>query len=206
MHQFIEDEEKMFPAASEALRFSTYMDDIVTSVSSMEATKQLQLTELLSKGKFELLKWASNHSTILSNLPPEHCAIDAGDFTLESDKTIKILGFQSNPIGYYLFYRVKVPSSLATKRNVLSTLAQIFDPLGYLTPFMLTFKSIIQYLWQSRCDWDDIASVEVVKKWELCVVSSSRSACKNYKHRLYCSLDLFNCGSELDSVFTSSLS
>ncbi|XP_022194935.2 uncharacterized protein LOC111052529 [Nilaparvata lugens] len=168
LRQLIEDEGQRFPAASEALRFSTYMDDIVTSVPSVEAAKQLQseLTELLIKGQFELRKWASNHPAILSNLPPEHCAIEAKDFTLESDKTTKILGFQWNPIGDYLFYRVKVPSKLATKRNILSTLAQIFDPLGYLTPFMLTIKSVIQYLWQSGCDWDDIASVEVVKKWE----------------------------------------
>lgn len=41
-----------------------------------------------------------------------------------------------------------------TKRLALSSLAKIFDPLGWLTPVTITAKLFIQHLWKQQMEWD----------------------------------------------------
>ena len=42
-----------------------------------------------------------------------------------------------------------------TKRNVLSIIAQIFDPLGLVGPCITQAKIILQKLWKLNLDWDE---------------------------------------------------
>jgi hypothetical protein len=42
-----------------------------------------------------------------------------------------------------------------TKRQVLSELASIFDPLGLLGPIVVKAKMFIQQLWQQKLDWNE---------------------------------------------------
>ena len=42
-----------------------------------------------------------------------------------------------------------------TKRNVLSGIARLFDPLQLLAPFTVRAKILMQDLWAAGCDWDE---------------------------------------------------
>lgn len=42
----------------------------------------------------------------------------------------------------------------ATKRNVLQTMARIYDPLGMLGPFTVRIKILLQRIWKERINWD----------------------------------------------------
>ncbi|KAJ8952725.1 hypothetical protein NQ317_003309 [Molorchus minor] len=68
------DEEKDFPLASNIVRESTYVDDILGASDSLDEALFIrnQLICLLKKGGFELRKWLSNERSLLSDLPEEH--------------------------------------------------------------------------------------------------------------------------------------
>ena len=53
----------------------------------------------------------------------------------------------------------KFPTELstwkATKRNFLSALVAIFDPLGLVAPLVLPGKLFLQQLWLDKVGWDE---------------------------------------------------
>ncbi len=42
-----------------------------------------------------------------------------------------------------------------TKRNVLRKIATVFDPLGFIGPFVVVAKILLQELWARGYEWDD---------------------------------------------------
>ena len=53
------------------------------------------------------------------------------------------------------------------KRNVLKKIATLFDPLGFLSPFIIRAKMIMQEIWIAGTGWDDLLSDELVDKINL---------------------------------------
>ncbi|XP_015751232.1 PREDICTED: uncharacterized protein LOC107331194 [Acropora digitifera] len=53
----------------------------------------------------------------------------------------------------------------ATKRGILCTISSLFDPLGFLSPFILPIKVLIQDLWKGRVEWDDEIQGHHLKVW-----------------------------------------
>ena len=45
--------------------------------------------------------------------------------------------------------------TVTTKRQVLTTIASFFDPLGYLTPTTVKMRLFLQNLWIQKKGWDD---------------------------------------------------
>jgi hypothetical protein len=60
--------------------------------------------------------------------------------------------------------RVIDPSNKATKRNVLSVLSRVFDPLGLASPFMF---EAFQILCREKFGWDEEFYEETLKLWVL---------------------------------------
>lgn len=52
-----------------------------------------------------------------------------------------------------------------SKREVLSLTQTIFDPLGFLTPVLLTAKLLLQEIWTIKVDWDTPFSEEIKVKF-----------------------------------------
>ena len=65
-------------------------------------------------------------------------------------------------------FQIKAPEhcQTRTKRNVLSTIARLFDPLQLLAPYTMRAKILMQELWAAGCDWDDAVSDELSIKWK----------------------------------------
>jgi hypothetical protein len=52
-----------------------------------------------------------------------------------------------------------------TKRSYLAILAQLWDPIGLISPVTITFRIDLQDLWSSGNEWDDVLPEEAQKKW-----------------------------------------
>ncbi|XP_046599170.1 uncharacterized protein LOC124295055 [Neodiprion lecontei] len=52
-----------------------------------------------------------------------------------------------------------------TKRKVLSQTAQLFDPLGWLSPITIRAKIFMQELWALGFDWDEPLSASLSSRW-----------------------------------------
>ncbi|GBN36873.1 hypothetical protein AVEN_270258-1 [Araneus ventricosus] len=50
---------------------------------------------------------------------------------------------------------------------ILSSVSKIFDPLGWLVPFIIGAKILIQSIWTFQISWDDPVPEEINKKWRV---------------------------------------
>ncbi|XP_050344657.1 uncharacterized protein LOC126769788 [Nymphalis io] len=57
-----------------------------------------------------------------------------------------------------------------SKREILSVISQIFDPLGLLSPRVMTMKMLLQKLWLHKLSWDEQLPPEVNKLWSELIV------------------------------------
>ena len=52
-----------------------------------------------------------------------------------------------------------------TKRNIVSVVGRFYDPLGTLSPVVIQFKILFQQLCESKIEWDQPLSGELLLKW-----------------------------------------
>lgn len=155
LKQLAQDEGNSFPEAANILLHQTFMDNCTGGHDTEHEALHLrnQLIELLRKGNFELRKWASNSTKLLEDIPKEFHEVPM--FMHESDEQAqyKILGLRWSSVTDKFSYNFKMqnlPSSdVFTKRQVLSIIAQIFDPVGFLSPVIMKAKCFLQILWKS---------------------------------------------------------
>ncbi|RLU25694.1 hypothetical protein DMN91_001851 [Ooceraea biroi] len=72
-------------------------------------------------------------------------------YTLNKEEPLKTLGILWDSAQDQLQYQVKISKDQATtKREVLSRISQIFDPLGLVGPVLIKGKLFMQKLWVPR--------------------------------------------------------
>lgn len=166
LHELAENEYQNFPRASEIVKRDFYVDDLFSGANTREEALLLQdeLTELLSRGGFNLRQWCSNDSEVMNSIPE-----NLANITLFSDASqpIKTLGIQWNPQMDILTYNVanNFDEPRVTKRIMLSQIAQLFDPIGLLGPVIAKAKIFMQLLWQQKTKWDESVSPEIHTLW-----------------------------------------
>ncbi|GFX13463.1 uncharacterized protein TNCV_2192171 [Trichonephila clavipes] len=55
--------------------------------------------------------------------------------------------------------------------EVLSEIAKLYDPLGFLGPVIAKAKVFLQQLWQCKLDWDDVLPNSIANEWREFVTS-----------------------------------
>lgn len=91
---------------------------------------------------------------------------DESTMEIKEDNVQKSLGVFWGP--HQDEFRIKVetnPNNVVTKRTILSEVAKLFDPLGWLAPVVIQAKLLIQELWLQNLEWDQPASASTVTKW-----------------------------------------
>ncbi|XP_037521388.1 uncharacterized protein LOC119398627 [Rhipicephalus sanguineus] len=86
------------------------------------------------------------------------------------DHLMKVLGVPWERKGDTIALTVRNAASFATnspatKRTILQTVARVYDPLGYLSPFTVKGKLIFQDLWKRKHSWDDTLPDEIQAAW-----------------------------------------
>ncbi|KAF6203560.1 hypothetical protein GE061_001892 [Apolygus lucorum] len=163
LQQLVQDEGDRYPLAAEAMTRSLYVDDVAAGSNTIEDLFELksQLINLLIQGGFELSKWNSNHPPLLQG-----GANSSQSVILPSeDETTKILGMRWHPTSDTFSYSVIKPPSGYTKRIILSTIARLYDPLGYLSPVVFYAKCLLQETWKSGVGWDEEVPEPIKAKW-----------------------------------------
>jgi hypothetical protein len=174
LHQLAEDEGEAFPAAAQVVKSNTYVDDIITGIDTIDDALELQgqLISLLSRGGFELRKWSSNAKELLQTLPQEH--LESPVFLEATNEPLfSILGLHWSPISDCFTYSLNFPlDPQPTKRSVLSLIAKIYDPCGFLSPCIMLAKCFMQYLWTTGLTWDEPLPTHCADKWHAFVADA----------------------------------
>ena len=125
-----------------------YVDDCVTGSHTEKLAIKLakEIDIVLKTAKFELRKWKSNSHVVV------------GAMESESEKTLlfsegegtTILGLKWLIEEDKFTFMVKNPKfeGVITKRRIVSHVAQLYDPNGYISPVTIIGKIMIQELWK----------------------------------------------------------
>lgn len=147
-----------------------YVDDGVTSTETVEKAIQLahEAREICAKGGLRLHKFVSNNHAVLQSLPASECAIDVKtkDLTFNDIPLERALGIHWSIETDSFRFDNTLKDQPVTRRGILSTVASIYDPLGFLAPYVLTGKRILQEMCHQGTGWDDPLPEMLKPRWE----------------------------------------
>ncbi|KAB0802699.1 hypothetical protein PPYR_04885 [Photinus pyralis] len=140
-----------------------YIDDLITGgedVAEVVALR-LQITSILRQGGFNLRKFGSNEISVLESIQ------GVGDkHVIKDDKDTKTLGIIWESKADIIKFEIDNEElDTLTKRNILRAISKIFDPLGLVSPVVISAKILIQGLWALQLGWDEEISENVGEIW-----------------------------------------
>ena len=138
-----------------------YVNDCLISFESEQRTVEVvhDLRALLLKRSFNLRKWLSTSKVVMQTIPENE--------KFKSVKNAMCLGNQSKAFKECVlgidwcvssdefFFNVKVPSSFATKCQILAVTNTLHDPLGFVFPVVLRVRLIYSEVCRAKLDWDE---------------------------------------------------
>ncbi|XP_037931048.1 uncharacterized protein LOC119665867 [Teleopsis dalmanni] len=147
--------------AASMLMNNFYMDDMLggaDSVQELIAIKN-EVTSLLSLGNFELHKWRSNCEELSATMN--------SPLLIKTDDCSKTLGiYWDSKSDFWKFTYDITKTESISKRRVLSELAQLFDPLGLLSPIIIIGKIFMQELWLRNIHWNESLPQDLHTRWQ----------------------------------------
>ncbi|XP_049318702.1 uncharacterized protein LOC125780534 [Astyanax mexicanus] len=162
--------EKEYPDAANFIKKNFYVDDGLFSVKSVDTAIKLvrDAQNVCARGKLHLHKFISNNREVLESIPESERAsgIQDVDLTYEELPVQSVLGIKWSANSDTFFFKVTLDEKPATRRAVLSTVASVFDPLGFLAPFLLLGKKVLQEMCQRGIGWDEPLPTELKPRWE----------------------------------------
>ncbi|CAL8145348.1 unnamed protein product [Orchesella dallaii] len=168
LQELATDSVSKYPKAAQVLSDDVYVDDVMTGTDSSKNGIQLQkeLSLAVEEAGLQLRKWSSNDSSVLAAIPAHLHETDP--LTFDKESSIKALGVQWNPIqdsfsfnNFNIEYKENI-----TKRALLSDLARVFDPLGFLSAVTIRAKMIMQEIWRLKIGWDELLPTSIQHQWK----------------------------------------
>ena len=133
------------------LRDNIYVDNYIGGADSEEMALQKYQTasDILASAGLTLSKWTSNSQSVSE--------LFFNSDVHSGNSTEKILGVKwSSLTDKFCFEGFDENLEfVSTKRSVLSILSRIFDPLGFICPYVLKAKILFQKICRLGLDWDD---------------------------------------------------
>ncbi|XP_058465649.1 uncharacterized protein LOC131439079 [Malaya genurostris] len=176
MHRNADENAHEFPEAAAAIKGKTYMDDYFDSTDTPEEAMQraLQVILIHSRGGMNMRNWVCNNVEVLQGLGEvsEQRSLSI-DYCIEDNRQ-RVLGIIWDPEKDAFIFSTNWKTELApyvldglrpTKLIALRIIMSLFDPLGFLAPFLIHGRMLMQDLWRIALDWDaELGDVEY-DKW-----------------------------------------
>ena len=151
-------------SAASLIRDKFYVDNLIFTSNQIESMPQFveEVKQVMLAGGLPLREWGSNIPSTLFSLNEEEKT---------PSNEMKVLGYLYNSEHDSLQLKNNLLNeSACTKRQILSSLASIFDPIGIFNPILLQGKLILRLLCQQASDWDQQVSPEILQLWsKFCV-------------------------------------
>ncbi|XP_046401586.1 uncharacterized protein LOC124167648 [Ischnura elegans] len=172
LEQLAQENEENHPSISKIIHEDFYVDDLLSGASTLLEALEFykELTSVLRTAGFSLRKWSTNSPELLANIP-----LHLQETKLQSSLghgVVTALGLHWDPASdqFQIKSNLALPNhnlvvTGATKRKVMSIIATIFDPLGLISPAVVSYKIFLQTLWQEGIDWDEELTPSLSSTW-----------------------------------------
>ena len=153
---------------SQAILNDFYVDDFLSGSNSVIEAAELQdeNVKTLDKAKMQLRKWVSNEPELIERLPTDLRGSESANL-FEDHATIKTLGIVWEYSSDYFKFNLCLPkiNPPMTKRELLSEIAKLFDPIGRFAPLTIKGKLWIQRLWTLGLSWDEQMPTDLAQEF-----------------------------------------
>lgn len=124
---------------------------LVSFPTTTEAiTTAQRLTEALKRGGFPLTQWATANKEVRQSLPGQQANGTPVNMDLNSEPFERTLGLVWDLSCDVFILSTTVQSDSRTKRHLLKSIFNIFDPLGFLVPIVFQAKFFMQDIWRRK--------------------------------------------------------
>ncbi|XP_055589494.1 uncharacterized protein LOC129741739 [Uranotaenia lowii] len=154
-----------YPRAAVAISNNTYVDDYLGSFMSIDEAVE---------GGFTLRRFLSNEAEVLRGIA-EFAEVEDKVLTLErGEKSESVLGIKWLPKDDVFIYSFALRDDLKqilneqhipTKREVLKVVMSLFDPLGFISFFLVHGKILMQDIWARGTQWDENIPQDLNVRW-----------------------------------------
>lgn len=139
-----------------------YVNDFVISATSCEEALAIvtDSRKIFQVASMNLHKWNTNHEKLRSQIPAD---------LIESKKITRVLGLTWDTVHDTIHIVVPKPFDYdqpLTKRRILRSFAQLYDPLSWSAPVMITAKILLQDLHKNNYNWNDPMPDEYLQQWK----------------------------------------
>ena len=122
-----------------------------------------------ASGGFKLTKIISNRVKVLQSVTETERRKGVKNIDLNNGvdlPTERALGVKWNIENDQLDFTVNLGDKPFARREMLSMISKIYDPLGLVAPFLLKGNIILQDLCKNNYSWDDNVPSNFIKDWE----------------------------------------
>ncbi|XP_076656372.1 uncharacterized protein LOC143361016 [Halictus rubicundus] len=167
----------LYPEAVNAIKYKHYVDDYLDSVDTEDEAKRLsrEVTEIHRRGGFQMCGWTSNSDAVMKEMSGGNVTSGTVQLTAKERRASKTLGLYWDAMSdTFSFNTNKMQNAVSvplqekgiTKREMVRTIMSIFDPLGFLAPFTIKSKILLQNVWRSGITWDENLRIAEMGKWK----------------------------------------
>ena len=167
--------EDFSPEAVQTVQKDFYVDDCAKSILEPDSDKCVEkainlvheLRRMLWRGGMYLVQWTSNCRELLQTIPESEWAKELRclDLDMEDLPVQRALGVLWDVEMDVFKFQVIVPERPNTRRGLLGTVSSVYDPHGFVSPFVVRAKMMLQDLCRAKLDWDDKIPEDVIEQW-----------------------------------------
>ena len=159
------------PDAARAIKEDFYVDDLLGGANSVEDALAMRadMVQALAKRQMPIRKWCSNSQEVLDKIPDDDRET-ATVVVAPDEHGVKTLGVGWNmnedtfvfliPEALKEHSVLKSGASTMTRRKLLSAIATVLDPVGWLSPLTVRMKILFQKSWDTTSSWNDKLTAE----------------------------------------------
>ena len=148
---------------ADKIKSNVYVDNVITGVNTLKEAKEYytEAKTVFNNGKMNMREWSSNSKELMKSIP---------DKDRSKPPKCKVLGLMWDTISDSLTLAKPKSATMGgpkTKRQLLSCLSSVYDPLGFFTPCTVMAKKTLQDIAKSKSGWDTDVTTEKREHWQL---------------------------------------
>ena len=161
---------------AKSIRNDCYMDGFTTSVDTEREAVSLvsDVIEINEAAGFLMHGWTSNNRKVVQAATGQAISRET-QIDVSLDREEKVLGLYWNTDADELSFKIDIKHisnnilhglERPTKREFLGIIMSIFEPLGFLAPYTIQSRIIMQEIWITGIKWDEKLKDDEFNSWK----------------------------------------
>ncbi|GFY36932.1 integrase catalytic domain-containing protein [Trichonephila clavipes] len=150
------------PQTHELLNKFLYVDDVLGGQSTVSSayTTSVECVQIFNEANIPLHKWATNSAELRELWEKNGFSTETSSNSIGQNMiNYKVLGISWDTDRDVFYFDIEsllsfISKRTDTKRFLLQVAGRIFDPLGFIAPYVIRLKILIQSIWETGLLWD----------------------------------------------------